>query len=258
LCGLILPSQLDIIGKAYSRIPASDGEARSFLAHLILALIDDDKSSYPTVESRTNAFFQQIGMSVDTIEHLTLLGQIENIDLRGKQFRNCFFKDTAFINCVPDKSTVFDLCTFSGVLDLTPPDGWGEAQILKSCTIRSPATLTLQSASAVEITDLDDLLLDAMRLGLTKFWQNGRPRDMIKRDDWRRGLLSKTRYCDTVLESLRKSGVVRESEKGRYDVPYLLLEKDCFGELQKFIDHGSMTGKFLDAFRRLKNSESAK
>jgi len=257
LCGLLDSRELANVGRTYISVPVIDGEARSFLVHIILALIDDDKSSYRNDEERTKAFFSILDeQSPRSIEYLTLIGQIERIDFRGITFKSCTFRDTSFVNCDVSENTIFDSCTFSGMLELNPPDNWGAVQILSNCIVRSPASLTLDSASSAKLTDMDDLLMDAMRLGLSKFWHNGSPRDMLKRDDWRKGLLGKTKYNEPLLESLKKSRVVRDSEKGRYDDPYILFEKDCFADLQRFMDHRALTGKILDAFRRLKTIAS--
>lgn len=183
-----------------------------------------------------------------TITGLSIIGQIEKLDFRDVRFVDCSFVDAMFVNCDVNSGTIFDKCTFSGTLELTPPSPWSAVRVLPNCAIRSSAALTLSSVLAKPTSDPDDLLIDAFRLGLGKFWHNGSPRDNIKRDDWKRGLLGRTKYCEPVLKSLIKSGVVEESKKGHYSDSRLIFSKECFGDLQRFMDNRQLTGRIADAF----------
>ena len=257
LSGLLDATQLDRVAQAYRRTSHLQPDSRSFLLHLMLALIDADKARYGTAQDRTNALLALVNGADSlerTVNDLAIVGQIERLDLRGIRFRGCEIRDAAFVSCLVDNTTIFDECTFNGTLDLTPTEPWADVQLLSNCTVRPPASLTLDLVRSSPPTDPEELAMDAFRLGLGKFWHNGSPRNNLKRDDWKRGLLGRTKYCEPVLDALRKAGVVSESPKGQYADPRLFFSKDAFGDLQRFMDNRQLTGRIAEAFRTvLKN-----
>lgn len=250
LVKLIGSGGLAEVGNAYRSLSKSDIECRSFLAHVILSVVSQDKTHHPTARDRANAFYDAVsegGAESNVIHRLSLIGQIEGLDLRGVTFRQCEFRDAAMMDCRVDATTRFVECTFGGTLELGDGDSWSSVQ-LEDCVVRTPAALTWDTVKSVAPTDPEELLLDALRLALSKFWHNGSPRDNIKRDDWKRGLLGKTRYCEPILDAMSKAGVIGDTPTGKYSEPRLIFARECFPELQKFMDSRQLMGKLRVAY----------
>src|SRR5207253_531391 len=115
-----------------------------------------------------------------------LIGQLERFDFRDITFSKCEFRDAAFVNCEANERTSFTSCRFGGTFDLTPSLTWSKTEF-EECEIRGPAALTWDSVLDRDLPNAEELLLDAFRLALGKFWHNGSPKDTIKKDDWKRG-----------------------------------------------------------------------
>lgn len=245
-------SNLSAVSSAYRRAPANEKDFKSFLCQVILGLISKDKNAFTNLAERSQAFFNAIGATTENskrvISNLYLVGQLERLDLRNVRFENCEFRDCTISHCDVDNHTEFRKTVFAGSLEISPSSRWKEVVVHEDCDVRSPASLTLSSVSALGSHDADDLLLDAFRLGLVKFWHNGHPKDNIKKDDWKRGLLGRTKYCTPVLDALEKAGAIEESTKGRFSDTRLLLNRDCFAELQHFMDNRQLSGKLAAAF----------
>ncbi len=251
LCGLFRPSDLEFVARAYRETPASAADTRSFLLHLMLALMDGDKVSFTSAKDRITELIRLISPKSQqsrVLSGISVVGQLERLDFRGVTFHACEFRDCALVSCETDETTIFDQCIFVGTLDLTPQASWIAVQLRENCILRSPANLTWNSVLTNSVGDSDDLLFDAFRLGLGKFWHNGSPKDSLKRDDWKRGLLGRTKYSVLVLEALIKFGVILESEKGQYSESRLFFSKDSFGDLQRFMDNRQLTGRIAAAF----------
>jgi hypothetical protein len=260
LVSLLERDALEAVGQLVKRVPPNTREAESFLVHLAQSLVRLDRNVL-TGQDRSRVLFSTIcGNGFDKtriVEGIYVTGPLEGLDLCGLRFRRCGFHDVIFRNCRADSSTVFENCTFSGELEFQPraekKDGWHVVRLV-DCNVAFPANVIWDDVLGRDVTSREELVKDALRLGLGKFWQNGRLKTSLRRDDWNKGLLGHSGLCKPMLDAMLKTGIVEEIHISGVQEGGLAFDKSSLSDLQKFMDNQQMTGRILEVYRMLVGS----
>lgn len=218
--------------------------AKSFLLHCGLAIADQSKT--PHVE-RTEFITQFSGNESKTIENITFIGTFSRIDFRGYSIKNCVFSDCSFSDTSIDESTSIKQCRFEGDISIDVKS-WRKA-FAEGNYADSTAAIVCGFLLDDKAARNREILLDAFSIALQKFWHNGTPKRSIDKNNWKRGLLGASPWCNLILESFLKSGVIQEigisgTEAGGYAIDASMLP-----EVQRFIDsRAAIGGKLSEAF----------
>lgn len=248
---VILNNDVSNIREIYRKIPAKYIEAKSFIFHLI------KQSAYNstfivTKNEKTKAIFSAIDENYTQnkiVKSIYIVGNIDGLDLGGVKFIEGSFIDASFTRCNVDENTIFANCRFYGNLDFqgSNRNEWSMVK-LEDCTMLPPSNLVWEEIKGQIFNSREEHLLDAMLLALNKFWHHGILKKSIKKENWRRGGLSYSIYCDVILESMLRTGLIE-------DVPISGLTKggyafsaDSVSDLQRFMDNRQLTGKIREVF----------
>ena len=251
---LLEPDAVTAVGGLVSLVPTKYRESQSFLLHLALDLIRSDANVVTGAERTERLFAAVFGDSffvARSVSGLYLTGPFEGLDLSSVRFSGCRFQDATLRNCRADSDTRFERCVFTGEFELQPEackkDGWGAVKML-DCEIAFPASLVWDGVIESDVASQSDLVKDTLRLGLGKFWCNGRLKTSLRRADWTKGLLGRSGYCKPLLDAMLKSGLVEEVHISGVPEGGLAFRKESLFDLQKFMDNQQMIGKVLETY----------
>ncbi len=252
-------SSLEQIGITYRAIPHVQVGARSFLFHLVKALVNERAPNLSRRE-RTDQIFSAIS-GVDfskqrTVNSLCISGAIENFDFRNTTFEKCVFCDVTFRDCEVDSSTIYRECHFNGEFEVVTnkQKEWGGVQLV-SCSCGKSADLVWHELRANWKGSAEDLITEILQLGLSKFWKCGRVHMSITKSHWHRGTLGRYQHASgELLKALLKADVLREIEIGGVSEGGLALSAEAIGDLQRLMDNRQISGKVRHAFDELRTS----
>jgi hypothetical protein len=242
---------LDDIKQCYNKMPRASGEANSFLFHLARSMVNQSPD-YKTQRDRTIgllSLFQDEFNSNWEIYNLFVVGNIDGLDLRGLTFNKCDFLDTTFSRCMADNTTVFRKCRFSGELDFLSCDKklWGQVRLIDPILF-PPTNLIWQEMLEESFGSKEDLIQDALRLALNKFWYHGRLKRTIRKENWRKGTLGHSIYCDPILKAMLKHNLVEEVHISSVQEGGYFFDSDSIADLQRFMDNRHLTGKIREIY----------
>lgn len=252
----LLKDNINYLNICYKNVPARAGEAKSFLFHLAKQAIHN-LSDYITRDEKATALFSLINDDFTNGKHvnsLYVVGNIDGLNLSGITFSNCTFIDTIFTRCEADETTVFAMCSFSGDLDFQSCDKvkWSRVQ-LNDCTLLPPSNLVWEDMLGRVFASKEEHLLDAMRLALNKFWHHGILKRSIRKENWRRGSLGHSIYCEQILEAMLRSHLIDEVHISGVPEGGYVFTTECIADLQRFMDNRQLTGKIGEVYNALVN-----
>jgi hypothetical protein len=242
---------LEDISNCYQDIPSQYDEAKSFLFHLAKQIIDQS-GFHKTRNERTNVLFSTFDADFNdrnVISGLYLIGNIAGLDLSGVTLRNCVFADVVFTRCDANTETIFDTCRFSGELDFQNVEkkAWSQVK-LNDCTLLPPSNLIWEEIRGESLETREKHVMDALSLALSKFWYHGQFKKSIRKDNWRRGSLGHSIYCDKILKAMLKLQLVEEvSISGVSEGGYVFSMKSV-SDLQRFMDNRQLAGKIREVY----------
>lgn len=252
----LLKDNLDSINICYRNAPARAGEAKSFIFHLVKQAIHNS-STYVTKDEKTSAIFSIIDnefINERKVNSLYIIGNIDGLNLSGITFTNGIFVDTIFTRCDADDTTVFQRCTFSGDLDFQSCDKtkWGRVKLIEP-TLLPPSNLVWEDMLGKIFASKEEHILDALRLALSKFWHHGILKKSIRKENWRRGSLGHSIYCEQILEAMLKSRLIEEVRISGIPEGGYAFSAECIADLQRFMDNRQLTGKIGEVYNTLVN-----
>lgn len=222
--------------------------AKSFLLHFGLLLCDQNKASH----KERAAFLSEFSGNLEFhIENLLFIGSFSRLDLRGYVLSHCTFQDSTLTDISVDAATSLNHCRFEGeiVLDGRSRDSDWMHITTTGNTADSRASIVCGFLLDDKESKNREILLDAFNVAIQKFWHNGTPRRSINQNNWKRGLLGASPWCDLILESFLKTGLVREIEISGTESGGYAIERSIFPDVQRFIDSRSVSsGKIAEAF----------
>lgn len=233
------------------RLPPAELGARCFVSHL-LQKISVTQGNVVDASDRAGMLYRAFGEGVE-IRNTRFTGVFEGIDFSNASFSNCEFIDVSFKN-VSFKNAVFRACKFDGdVLFLTESDeqNFSTSKLEGDCEIRPSARLALQPVLSRTPENKAELVADLLEAGLSKFWHNGKFRGTIRKADWKKGPVGRSRSADPLLETFKRTGIIADTVISGVREGGWLFNRDAIGDLQNFMDHRQITGKVKAAFDEL-------
>lgn len=259
MASLLAEDQLSSVRDIFEKIPPKFREAKSFLFHLTQLMLDSDPNII-SKEDRVNSLFNMIfGKKFNEnylVSNLYISGPINRLDLTGIKFLDCTLHFVSFNNCLVNDTTVFENCTFSGGIEVQPKDynkdGWKNIKLNK-CSLLFPANLELDAIKGGIKESTEDYIRDAIYLALSKFWYHGRIKRSINKDDWSKGSLYYTRYCDSILDAMLKVGFLEEIHISGLSKGGYALAKEANIDMQNFMDNRQLTGMIKQIYDLLED-----
>lgn len=227
--------------------------ARAFIMHLLQNMADAQVDVVGGMD-RTRVIMNGFGDSDKTMRNARFTGAFERLDFQGFEFISCEFKDVTF-KSVDFSDCRFRSCRFDGEIQfLTPADeaGFSTAVLEGDCEIRTSARLALEPILSRTPQDRDELVKDLIEAGLSKFWHNGKFKASVRKADWKKGPLGRSRSSDPLLEVFKKTGIVVETPISGVREGGWLFNREAIGDLQNFMDHRQLTGPIRLAFEELR------
>ena len=253
---LVSIDNIDSIKACVDNIPVEFKDATSFLFHLSKQIVDCS-NIFVGKDEKTAAVFSIFNNDFRKNRHVSninLIGNIENFNFVGLTFSSCRFMDNKIIKCDADASSIFKKCIFSGELDFLNCNkgNWGQVQLI-NCSLHPPTNLVWQEIRGESYGSKEDHIMDALQLGLNKFWYNGRLKMTIKQKDWAKGSLGHSVYCQTIRSAMLKHNLISEIRISGVSEGGYSFNRDSISDLQKFMDNRQLTGKLRDVFNTLLN-----
>jgi hypothetical protein len=253
ISGLWLLADLNKIKNCYRVIPQKYFEAKSFIFHLVNQLLRNS-SNFVNKSEKSNAIFTMFCddfESTHRIQDLYVTGIMEGLDLSGIKFKSCTFSDTLISGCDANKSTIFEECRFLGELDFQNCGNFKSIRLNNYCTLSPQANLAWGNILEARLGTKEDLITDALRLALSKFWHHGQPKWSIRKEDWYRGILVHSIYCDKIRRAMIKSTLIAETEINGKTGGGFEFDKNSLSDLQQFMDNRLITGKIREVYNYL-------
>ncbi len=122
---------------------------------------------------------------------------------------------------------------------------------MPDCELRGGARLALEPLLLNSPENRLDLIKDLLEAALSKFWHNGRFRATVRKADWKKGPLGRSRSSAALLEVFRRNGVLEETNISGVQEGGLVFNRSSIGDLQNFMDHRQLSGGILAAFNEL-------
>lgn len=237
-----------------SIVPKSDLAARSFLIHVLMRLADLDANVVTNID-RSALLLRALdnGAASSVLRGVRFTGIFERLDLRSTEFVNCQFEDVSFRN-VDFSNCTFRSCAFDGEVEFqssSDADGFATAAIVGDCELRGAARLSLEPLLRRNSTERNELVKDLLESGLAKFWHNGKFKQALRKADWKKGALGRTRSSDQLLNVFKKNRLVEGSNSSGVREGVWVFNRDAIVDLQNFMDHRRLTGFVLQAFNDL-------
>ncbi|SFN16521.1 NACHT domain-containing protein [Dokdonella immobilis] len=248
---------MDKVYELLARIPAIDKSSRSFVFHLLQRLADvqvDVVNGSDRARVAVKALAEPPGSEI--VRGARFTGVLERLCLTGIEFVDCEFLDVSFRG-IEFEGCVFRSCRFDGeVIFLTKQDAesFSGATLGNDCELRGGARLSLESLLIGDKVERSELIKDLLEVGLSKFWHNGKFKSAIRKADWKKGALGRSRNSDVLLSVLRRSKLVDETTISGVQEGGWLFNRDAIGDLQNFMDHRRLSGLVLTAFNELEKS----
>ena len=245
LAGLCTEISLEDISK-FAKITDWKGNnsAKSFLLHFGLAIADQNKASH--IE-RTAFIAQFSGEKPNTIENIKFIGTFSRLDLRGYLLQNCTFSDCSLIDISIDDTTTIKHCQFQG--DISIDTKYWKRAVAEKNHADTLAAIVCGFLLDDKASRNREILLDAFSIALQKFWHNGTPKISIDKNNWKRGLLGASPWCDLILNAFLKTGVIQEIDISGTESGGYAIEASMLPEVQRFIDsRAAIGGKLSEAF----------
>lgn len=249
-------SGVDVVSRFLSVVPKSDMAARSFLIHILLRLADID-TNVVTNEDRAALLSTALDSEAKKLifRGVRFTGVVERLDLHDAEFVNCQFEDVSFRN-VNFSGCTFRSCSFDGEVEFQSngdADGFASAELVGDCELRGPARLSLEPLLRRTSIDRNELVKDLLESGLAKFWHNGKFKQTLRKVDWKKGVLGRTRSSDRLLNVLKRNYLIEESTASGVREGVWVFNRDAIVDLQNFMDHRRLTGFVLQAFNDLRS-----
>ncbi len=231
---------------------------RSFLFHFGKTLLNNRRKPV-TKRERADLIFSLFGGKTFTssrvVRGLHVRGTIEKLDLSCITFENCTFVDAVFSDCAADSNTFFSKCRLIGPFDIIGADRatWAEAPFPVDSETDPSVGLVWEDIQKAEGSGTEEVARTLIRLGLGKFWHHGRLKKSIAKNDWKRGFVGRHESGNRILRAMLRVKILEEIRiSGVSEGGYALI---CdVGELQQFMDNGSMTGAIRELFLELTRS----
>jgi hypothetical protein len=251
---LLADGDIEGVYSTFEKIPITEKGARSFMAHLLLRLADQ-QSSVVTAEDRALVLLRAIsdGVMSRTVRNFRFTGHFERLDLSKIEFVGCEFVDFS-VKDVDFSGSTFKACLFDGeVLFATPQDAknFSSTNIDGSCEMRGEARLSLESVLRKTGPGRDELIKDLLEVGLSKFWHNGKHRPTLRKADWKKGALGRAQSSEDLLQVLRQNGLISDVHISGVQEGGWLFNRDAVSDLRAFMDHRRLSGLILNAFTDL-------
>lgn len=244
-----------------ARLLEREKAARSFLFHVACAISRMDPNVVSARE-RARAVFGIFRTSDDSlhpdryeVSKMRFVGLLDGLDVSGFTFRRCEFVDVAFRSFACD-GACFNDCVFDGQVEFgsdADAHGFARADFVR-CEFRGESRVALEPAIATRADEREDLLRDLLDAGLSKFWHNGKFKGSIRGQDWSKGVLSRSRRRDALLEVFVRVGLVKHVEISGVKEGGYGFNREAIGDLQNFMDHRQLTGLVAKAFQELDRS----
>lgn len=253
----LVGGNIDSVYSLLERVPKSEAAARSFLIHLLLRTADQ-QSDVVNSADRTAVFLRGIGSNAgkDEVSDTRFVGSLDRLDLSNVEFVGCEFRDVGFKD-VDFSGTTFRRCIFDGEVDFAnSQDGesFASASVLPDCELRGGARLALEPLLLNNPENRLDLIKDLLEAALSKFWHNGRFRATVRRADWKKGQLGRSRSSAALLDVFEKHGLLQEVTISGVQEGGLVFNRASIGDLQNFMDHRQLSGAILAAFSDLERT----
>ena len=236
------------------RLLCNNGAIASFVFHLAQTLLDGIHAL--TNQEKTRRLFS--GMSgVSQSDWSGVLmdwefrGTIEGLDFRGMCFMNCEFENVMFRRCVADENTKFQNCDFRGELQFEGNiRSWKNILLDDRCRVSPQAGFEFQYVLQKQAIDRTQHIGEILKIGLEKFWYSGHIKLKLKKNDWNKGILSRSGQANRLLDAMIKVKLVNIDFRER-----IVFDRDSRSDLQNFMDNGRMSGKILMVYRYLVGQE---
>lgn len=233
-------------------IRSSNERAASFLFHVAQSLVARD-SDIKTAEERVHKLFAGITDQRIWSRRLsgwTFRGRVEGLDLRRVSFTDCKFISVNFKNCLAGESTVFDDCIFEGDLEFEPRTGWRQVAV-RSCHMRYPTDVTWEAVLERKSGDYSKRVEEILRIGLRKFWRNGRIKKSLRINDWKKGGLSQSKEATMLFEIMLSVGLLEKVHISGVEEGGVVLDQSSVRDLQNYMDNQQKSGKVRRVHDRL-------
>jgi len=258
MCNFWESADFERLAKCYQRIDLNRGLVRSFLFHFGNTLVNN-RLKPVTKRERADLIFSLFGgitfASSRVVKGLHVRGTIEKLDLSNVSFEHCTFVDAVFADCAADGNTRFSKCRFIGPFDIFGADRatWAKAPFPVDSETDPSVGLVWEDLQEGEDGGTEEVARALMRLGLGKFWHHGRLKRSIAKKDWKKGFVGRHGSGIRILRAMLKVKVLEEIRiSGVSEGGYAFVSD--VGELQQFMDNGSLTGAIREVFPELTRS----
>ena len=235
-------------------------EAQSFIFHLLCEILETSQQKLGREEKADEVFSRLVGPQFSEqrlVRDRVFMGGFHRLDLAGITFVDCSFRDVDFSTARADETSVFSNCEFIGGVDFPQSEvaraKWARAKLDNNCILKFPASAAWNTIRRVDLASRRDELEEVFRLGLNKFWQNGRPKPRIKARDWARGSLGASSLNQRVLDSFIDFGVVVKISSAGSRADIIEFNSDASSDLSKFMNNNQITGRVKKAWDSLIN-----
>ena len=256
LVELLGPGSENSLGAFYQSVPSDQKTSKSFLFHVAEGMVDAH-SSVVTAQERADAVFDIIMGEAykDTreVRAILVIGNIVKFDFSDTTLRDCVFDNTHFVQCKANNNTRFINCSFSGdmLFENCTRSEW-EKVVLDDCNMEPPTHLVWEGLIGRSWDSNDDHVLDAMHLALMRFWRHGRFKGSIRGNDWKKGTLGHSIYCQPILDKMVSVGVLETTRISGTSEGGYAFNRDLLWELQLFMDNRQLSGKLKEVYKALK------
>ncbi|MBD2720239.1 NACHT domain-containing protein [Synechococcus sp. FACHB-909] len=244
------------IGTYFHELPRASALTKSFIFHILKALAETSTTT-TSAKERTNYVFSALIadkiIEPRKISNLYITGTIDRFNLSGYNFIGCTFHDVNFLNCSANEETRFSACKFSGDLEFLDCRGseWANIILDQDCILEPPTHLVWEGILGSSNGSKKDHVRDALLLALNKFWQHGRFKGSIRQEDWHKGTLGHSIYCEKLLREMLRQHLLSEvkipgTAKGGY-----AFNRDALSDLQSFMDNRMVVGGIKRVFDAL-------
>ena len=252
---------LELVGAFYRSLGSKNVQSKSFLFHLAKSLAEGS-GQFVTGRDKAVAIFRSLcgeEFSEKAVaSDLNISGSVDRIDLSGITFLRGLFADVSFVRCKADQATRFSGCRFAGDLQFEDcsTKEWGLVQLEDDCILEPPTHLVWEGILGKNTGSKKDHIRDAIQLALGKFWVNGRLKGSIRREDWRKGTLGHSIYCQSLLsEMLKHKLILQVTISGASEGGYA-FNREALGDLQTFMDNRQAVGLIKTVGDSMLNSGS--
>lgn len=259
LARLLEKEDLEALYAFLDKVPQVDHSARAFIVHLLLRQADAS-AEIVTDEDRRLVLLNACGASASSvIRQARFTGSFERLDLSGIEFVGCEFRDVSF-KAVNFAGAKFRSCRFDGevqFLTRSDEESFAQASLVEDCEIRSAARLSLEAVLSRQPQERSELIKDLLEAGLSKFWHNGKFKASIRKADWRKGSLGRSRSSDALLDVFKRTKLVKDAAISGVHEGGWAFNREAINDLQNFMDHRHLSGLIVAAYEDLDRTLTA-